>query len=391
MPFRLSAYLLCLFSFLLLSSCAIQQPIYWDPDSNTSITHFQKPVCAENDKNYGFWELARGDLFFAWGDRQHSDSRLRNGLQVMNQIESDSREDEAVILNECLRTYRGFPYERAAAFFYRGICQFQLGHYSNALAAFRAALAEDLETHNDDPAVREDFIAAYYMAALCHKCLGEPEEAEANLRSARARFPDHPLLQEGALEGNLVVLGSVGIGPWKEQGAFWTIKVRAGVVPTGRLEMHCNEKLAGELHEVTDFLVQADSHKAGKATGAAVARAVGKEVVNAFLSALAGRDAGLHEKRDLRCWQGMPRKFYIGTFSMPPGLHTLTFDFAADGAYEPAPSRYKQTWYDIPVGSPGNPPRLLYVRLLSDYQNLQGFTRVSLEDSLAAKADSKKK
>ena len=378
--------IIALGSAIMIMSGCVSPPktIVWDPDSNESIKHFQQPVVAETEKDYALIELWRAQLFFENGDRQHSDERLRNALGVMEQIESDSREASAVVVAEQLRTYRGQPYERATAYFYRGLCHFQLGHYEQALAAFRATLAEDEETNNKEPSKRKDYVAAYYMAAECHKLLGEIPESNAMLASARELFPENPLLKPESLQGNLIIVAGVGVGPWMKEGAFWTVEFNAGVVPEGKYCVLEQDTTCGQLYEATDLLVQADSHKPGSATGAAIGRAVGKEVANAFLSALAGRDAGLHEHRDLRCWSGMPRKLYIGSFNLPQGLHTLTFDIVATEKQQAGADRYHQTWYDIPVQD-NEHPQLFYVRLSSNRQNAHNLVPVPLQDVLAQK------
>ncbi len=374
------------------AGCMQQKVIVWDPDSSEAITHFQKPVVKETDNNYALCELYRAELFYKNGDRQHSDTRLKNALNVMDQIESDKNEAGAVALNEYLRTYRGQPYERATAYFYRGLCQFQLGRYESALAAFRASLAEDEETNNDDPIKRKDFVMSYLMAALCLKALDENNEAEAMLASARELSPEHPLLKPEIFQNNTIVVAGVGVGPWMRQGAFWTVQFEAGKVPDGNFRVLENDKVVAPLHEVTDLLIQAESHKAGGATGAAVARGVAKEAVNMVFSVLlGGQDAGIHENRDLRCWTGIPRKFYIGSFNLKPGLHNLTFDIVTTKEKEQAQAgRYQQTWFDIPIAD-GDHPNLVYVRLLTNGQNFYDLVPVPLQDALAAKAENNKK
>lgn len=366
------------------SGCVAPKVIVWDPDSNDSIRHFQQPVLPENDQNFALTELDRGELFHNYGDRQHSDTRLRNALRVMDQITSDSNTTAATLLSEDYRTYRGQPYERATAYFYRGLCHYELGHYEQALAAFKSALAKDQETLNDDQKTRMDYLAGYFMQAQCLSALGEHQEAEAVLASARVIFPQHPLLAVDRPKGNLIVVAGVGQGPWKMQGAFWTVKFMAGQVPEGEYSLSANTKSAGTLYEATDLLVQADSNKAGGATGAAIGRGIAKESVNLVFSALIGRDAGIHEKRDLRAWSGMPRKLYIGSFDLPPGLHTLTFTISDNDNKASDAHRYQQTWHDVPVKA-GEIPQLLFVRLMPNGQNFHDLVSVALEEALAAK------
>ncbi len=389
---------LCAITLGVVGCTTPKAPIVWNPDSNESIRHFQQPVVPENHKDYALIELGRGNLFFKHGDQQHSDSRFRNALNVMDQIESDSREAAGTVLAEQHRTYRGQPYERATAYFYRGLSHYQLGHYEQALAAFRATLAEDEETNNEDPLKRKDYLAAYYMQAQCLKALGEYQEAEVVLASARELFPQHPLFASNRPEGTLIVVAGVGYGPWMMQGALWNVEFKAGAVPEGEIGLSSAQTgTAGRLYETTDLLVQADSNEAGSATDAAIARGVTKAVLNAFASALTGRDAGIREHRDLRCWKGMPRKLYIGSFDFPAGLHTLTFAFGDSEKLESdAPKlesdapRYQQTWHDVPVNN-GTTPALLYVQLLPNAQNFNDLVPVPLEDALAAKKEKEAK
>jgi len=375
----------CVLAALFLCGCATRTPnvVTWNRDSQPSIQAFHREVVPLTNLNYSLCELNRGLLFYNNGDFLHSDSRFANALGVMDRIREDKgQETAAVVWDERAKTFKGEPYERAMAYFCRGLCHFNTGDYSGALAAFRSSLAADAETRNKEARFLEDFTISHFMAALCYSRLGEAENAEAALRLARATNPDHPFLTPASLQHNFIAVIGLGPGPYKVGARKWApvkaMEERISLCVDNRPAEH-------EPAEAVDLLIQARSQKWGEADSARVARQVGKAVLSGILSGLAGTNVNMEDYEDTRCWYGLPLKFYIFTAAVPPGNHTISLK-AYDGKGNEL-ERYGQTWFDVPIPAGQGP--VLCLRSIGNLQNCHGLQMVKIEpqDQQGAKVD----
>ena len=341
----------------------------FDPDSQASIRTYQRQVVPPEHLSYALVELYRGHMFYLYGDYYHSDSRFAHACEEMEKLAgNEGAEVAATLLDERAKPYRGQPYERASAFLYRAFCQFNRGRYEGALAAARHALACDQETKAEDQKLREDFGIAYFMAALSYAKLGEVDNAKTALRVARQHYPENPHLAEEVLDRNFVAVLGLGQGPFLVEGAWATKSWSCGPCPVGKVEVYVDGEQAGSSAEVTDLLSQAKSQEWGKADSARVGRTIGKFILSVVLSALAGSNVNIEEKADLRCWYTVPRKYHIVAASLPPGNHTVEMR-CFDSQGKPLP-RYRQVWFDIPVGR--DLDRLAYFRIQRNSQNTHG-------------------
>jgi tetratricopeptide (TPR) repeat protein len=362
----ISRFAACL-TIAFLSGCVApnqKKVITWDRDSNEAIVEFQKPVVQPNDLNYSLTELDRGLLFFRNGDYFHSDTRFANALKVMDRIK-EKGEGGAVAVDERAKTFKGEPYERAIAYFSRGMCRFNQGDYSGALASFRSSLSSDAETRNKERRFLEDFTISQFMAALCYQRLGEPDNAEAMLMLARTNAPNNPFLTAASLKHNFVAILGIGDGPFK-------IKARTyltGLAPEKKVELVIDDGSPAQPAEATDLLAQAKSQQRGAADNARVARKAGKFVLSVLLSAATGVNVNIEDYDDIRSWYGLPLKLYIFTADVPPGNHTINLKCYDEKGKEL--ERNSQVWFDVPVSATPGP-----VLVLRDYRNWQNHHNV---------------
>ena len=371
-------YVLCLLVFVcpfcfIVTGCAQNEVKPLDIDSNASILEYHKPVVPVGNTNYALNELMRGLLFFDLGDYLDSDVRFANACSVMEQITGDKgRETAAVVLDERAKTYKGEPYERATAYFYRGLCRYRLGDYSGALAAFRHSLACDGETRTDKQEELEDFSVSQFMAAFCYERLGERANAQTALNIARKYSLDNQYLTPSSLAKNFVAVVGVGEGPYFIAGGFSGRKITSPECPEVKVELFLDDELLGNADEIMDLLVQAKSQKWGEADTARVARVIGK----AMLEAVTG--VRIREQADIRCWWGLPRKFFIITADVPPGTHTVMlkcYDKKGNHLVQ-----HGQVWFDVPIQAEGS--NVFYFRTGRYRQNIYGMELRNINEVL---------
>ena len=188
------------------------------------------------------------------------------------------------------------------------------------------------------------------------------------------------------LKKNFVAIIETGYGPYLVQGPFWTKEFKRGWSPESRVEIIIDGNSIGDAIEATDLFEQANSQILGAADKAAVARGVGKFVINVFVSALAGRDAGIKENRDLRTWygvNGLPGKYFIFTADIPPGVHTVGLKFYdINGNHL---ERYEQVWHEVPVTQDNG--KIFLARSLYDKHNIHGHELQTLQEIIDKKRE----
>lgn len=353
--------------------CACQQATIkpLDRDSSPSILAYHESVVPAEHKDYALTELQRGLLFFDLGDFLDADRRFANACEVMDRIAGDQqRETTAILWSEESKTYKGEPHERATAYVYRGLCRYKLKDYAGALAAFRHSLACTAETRTKDQKTLENFAIGHVLAALCYLQLGERENAQAALNVARQYNADHPFLDAQSLGRSFVAVIAVGQGPYLRPSRLdSSIKqVDCPACAEARIDVLIDGVSIGEAAETTDLFEQAKSQGWGEMDSVRLTKAVAKRAIS-YVPYVGMASYLIQAQADLRCWAGLPRKYYVVAADVAPGLHSVTLRFLSDkGDVLP---RYEQVWFDVPVAEGSN---LLCFRSVPDAQNCYGLT-----------------
>jgi hypothetical protein len=278
----------------------------------------------------------------------------------------------AVVWDETSKTFKGEPYERATAHFFRGLCHFNQKDYSGALAAFRSSLASDAETRNKDRKFLEDFTISHFMSALCYERLGEHDNAKAALEMAKNGSPQNPFLTPASLNRNFIAILGVGNGPFKTGPRTWN----TGSSPEEKVEVIVDKAPPKPAAESTDLLAQAKSQGRGQADNARVARVVGKAILAGVIQGVTGVDVSdaMEDKMDIRSWHGLPLDLYIFTADVTPGNHSVTIKSYDRTGKEVERSR--QVWFDVPVAAANAP--VVYVPVRQYWQNHYGLEQVPI-------------
>ncbi len=212
-------------SALILACAPRSKYVTLDPYSSASLVAFHDYGLAPDHKDYALHEIGRARVYLDFGDYYDAEASLAAACDVMERITGDeSQERAAVVGAEASKVFKGEPYERALAWFYRGLSRYQVGDYPGALAGFRHALASDQETRSRDQGPTEDFVVAHVMAAKTYGHLGELSNAQASLNIARQYVADTTYLTDELLQANLLVLVEAGNGPLVRAGGLLTSK-----------------------------------------------------------------------------------------------------------------------------------------------------------------------
>ena len=124
---------------------------------------------------------------------------------------------------ESNKDFVGEPYERAMAYYYRGLLYLRVGDYENARAVFTSAEAQDAEA--DEENARSDFAALNYLIGWSSHCLGQADKAKEAFEVAANSAPG--LTAPGAKD-NLLMIAELGRGPVKQQQGDYREKLVFG-------------------------------------------------------------------------------------------------------------------------------------------------------------------
>lgn len=114
---------------------------------------------------------------------------------------------------EARKDYKGEPYERAMAYYYRGLLYLRANDYDNARASFAGALYQD--SINLDGDRGQDFASMNYLAGWASKCANDQTIAAEQFEQAAKTKPE---LKVPAPDANTIVIAELGNGPVKTKG-----------------------------------------------------------------------------------------------------------------------------------------------------------------------------
>ncbi len=287
--------------------------------------------------------------------------------------DAEARKSRRLFQQESQKTFIGEPYERAMAYFYRGILYWRDGEMDNARACFRSAEFEDSDAENGE--YQCDYTLFDYLDGFATAKLGGDgadgfKRAEQSAKGAKPPAYDTKV--------NTLVFLDFGPGPTKFGGGEYGEQLRFRVPnsPVKAVEVQLNSQIAN-IKWADDLGFQAttrggrvmDYVLANKAVFKGTTDAVGDIALISGAILATGNDnktrnvgaglmvAGLLGKiasaattpeADTRCWEALPQFLALGQFKLPPGEHTATVRFLnADGKAESKVT--KQATFTVPA------------------------------------------
>ncbi|MCC6819760.1 MAG: hypothetical protein IT579_03440 [Verrucomicrobia subdivision 3 bacterium] len=274
-------------------------------------------------------------------------------LQGIYGKDAEARKARGYFSKEARKTFLGEPYERAMAYFYRGVIYWMDGEPDNARACFRSAEFEDSDAEQAEYA--GDWVLPEYLDGLASTKLGN-DGADA-LKRARANgkninLPDYNL------KANVLFIVEFGPGPLKyatgEYGEELRIRTRpsplvSARIKTGTIDLavapcdDVNFQATTRGGRVMDHVLgnkaafksatstAGDVALIGGLTTAAVSnnrttQTVGLGIALAGLISK-GISAATTPEADTRTWDNLPQFISFAAVRLPPGEHSVTVEF----------------------------------------------------------------
>ncbi|HKQ36928.1 MAG TPA: hypothetical protein VJ063_02555 [Verrucomicrobiae bacterium] len=334
------------------------------------------PTIPEKDKV--LWQYRNALAAMRKGDYVTAKSNLDAAITRISNIlgkDESARKARGYFHSEATKTFIGEPYERAMAYYYRGILYWMDGEIDNARACFRSAQLEDSDAV--EKKYSSDYVLLDYLDGLASlKLAGDGSDAfkrATDVAKISAPPPYNP-------KATLLLFVDFDAGPTKYAAGKYNelLMFRHGADTARSVQV----QIDGQTYQVRpydDLYFQAttrggrlmDHILANKAalkegadiggdaaliTGGVLTTTRQREAQYAGLGLLA---AGLISKvvsasttpaADTRAWDNLPLFLGFAAFELPPGQHTATVDFL-DGQNRKITGLTKTVTFEIKPGT----------------------------------------
>lgn len=177
-------------------------------------THkFYSKVVTEGERNRVLNLLRAGLVSMELGHSSLAARSFDEALVTIETIYAGDKKAEQARSNftaEDRKIFRGEPYERAMAFYYRGVLYLMEGDYENARASFKSGILQDTLAEREK--YRGDFALLDFLAGWASQCNGNVDIATDAYALAK-KHNSEVVLPKSA--HNLVVLSDQGYVPSK--------------------------------------------------------------------------------------------------------------------------------------------------------------------------------
>jgi len=306
-------------------------------------------ILREGRHNFVLNQMEAGLSAMEYGDYYNAEKSFDEALINIEAVYTDDKNAEKALslwYQEGMKDFKGEPYERAMAYYYRGLLYFRKGDFENARASFLGGLIQDSMAVEER--FRQDFALLTFMAGWASQMNGDIARAREfyeETKSYNSSFvPPSP-------EDNVLIIAESGGAPRKitdgksreilrfvrgySPGQPVEIKVfnkyheaqkiediYRQAITRGKREIDRINKGKAEYKETTDavgdvaIVAGAATVYAGAGTGNRDASLVGLAIMGVGLLTKATASA-MEADADTRQWTNLPDSAFILTFKSP--------------------------------------------------------------------------
>jgi hypothetical protein len=309
------------------------------------------PAVAAKDKV--LWQYRQAVTALRRGQTEEAKAHLDDVLLTLGGLavgDKNARRARGYFHEESRKTFRGEPYERVMAYYYRGLIYWMEGELDNARACYRSAQLEDSDAENR--AYAADYLLLDYLDGLAtHKLGGDGSDA---LARAQARVKDRTL-PPYEKNRNVLFFLEFGRGPTKFATGDYQQQLRFRTYQSVARSVQI--RVGDQVHrvEAVDDLNFQATTRGGRIMDHVLAnKAVFKSATDTFGNAalisgavvaqnrqtqeagLALVAAGLISKlvsaaatpaADTRAWDNLPQYLSFAALALPPGQHLASVEF----------------------------------------------------------------
>ena len=296
---------------------------------------------------------------------------------------------------ESVKPFKGDPYERMMAFYYRGLLFLHAGDFGNAQAAFRNSVQQDAFAEEEQ--YNDDVVAPLFLQGFALHAQGSRGAAREVYSIVHKRRPDFSVPDAEAAPPNTMVIIETGKGPRKVADGIGSYKLRFfrgkgftetratvavdGAAPTlvypmedvyfqaatrggrpldyvfeGKAQFaDRNAALGGALTSVASALaIQKYNNNDGSAN-----TTMGRigDAANVIGIAALALSVKAKPAVDVRYWDNLPDAIHVLPLMLSPGKHSIHVAFATASG-EPVASLAQDFTLDVIATAP---PQLMWV------------------------------
>lgn len=379
----------------------------------TNITKTYEEAAKLKNRNYALWNNELGSIYLTQGDYDKALDSFLKAYYLMNNITAFKQlERKSVSLtgSEDRKAYKGDPYEKVMNSLYVGLLFYNKGDLENAIAAFKTGILADSDSKEES--YKSDIAVIYLLVSRISKKLGNESLSNDYCSVVKELYgsPDYSILGFNDeliqkmlnLKNNILLVVEFGEGPFKSRrGRYGELAVING----DRYDISgLNLKIDGktnsnyQVYSNTDIYFQASTRGGRKMDGILKGKAIFKknaadtskgainlsqQLLNqanqvsdpnarALLAAAAGISAlvsggaaimsGItNPKSDIRYWTLLPEHIIIFPLFIPPGKHTISFEYN-DGRYSHSDIKSN---YEFDVDIQKDKDNIIFKRILN--------------------------
>jgi tetratricopeptide (TPR) repeat protein len=365
-----------------------------------SLARLYRQVPLQGRRNLVLNQMRAGAAALDAGELDAAAASFDEALQVIETIYAENPSAErarSVWYAENIKDFKGEAYERAMAYYYRGIIYMMQGDFQNARASFRGGLLTD-SFMEENARMAADFGALAFLEGWAGRCAGfDPATTDASFNEAASR---NGALQPPPPMNTMLVLFETGTGPLKltrgrrnevlayapgpvaplrtamvsygvQQNAavqaeniFFQATTRSGravdEINQGKVVYQDNTRTAGVVAVSAGAGLLAASRLQSNQNAAAAMAVAGGLVMLAGFAAQVAADAMITEA-DARHWDNLPGNILVTTFlRQPPAPSETRSGGGRARAVPPSPLSEVQVAFERTGTSPG--ARMLPIR-----------------------------
>jgi hypothetical protein len=172
---------------------------------------------AQGQRNRVLNDERLGLASFEMGNYALSEQLFDDALQGIEAVYADNeaaQKARQLFVKELSKDFKGEPYERAMAYYYRGLLYLRAGDYDNARASFKGGMLQD--SFAEDEKYRADFGLMAFLQGWSARCGGNASLAAEDFKEFREINKDFPLPGD---KDDVLVLVETGGPPVKYSAA----------------------------------------------------------------------------------------------------------------------------------------------------------------------------
>lgn len=342
-------------SALLLAGCASVPEKPEIVETGDPVVDGNAQLAAARPQDRVMWDYRIAASALRAGNDTEAEKRLDEAILSMGGLitnDADAKKARSFFSEESSKTFIGEPYERAMAYYYRGILYWRDGQPDNARACFRTA--QFIDSDAEENSYKGDYVLFDYLDGLASVKLSA-DGADA-FKRAQANSHRHKLPAYDESD-NVLVFAEFGEGPRKyaggeygEQLKFQVVNSKvhsAALVIEGRTVKlpaydDLNYQATTRGGRVMDYILgrkavfKSTTNTVGDVAlvGAAVAASNGSRDSDRAAIALGAiglisklASAATTPKADTRAWNNLPQRLGFAALKLPAGTHTGTLEF----------------------------------------------------------------